>query len=70
MGKTEPKKILAEAEMKAQVEKAISVYNASDRSARNLYLLINVLNDIHNNACYSGQEMTWLPSWVANFPDN
>jgi len=70
MSKTEPKKILAEAEMKAQVEKAISVYSASDRSARNLYLLIDVLNDIHNNACPSGQEMTWMLSWVANFPDN
>ena len=70
MSKTEPKKILPEAEMKAKVEEAISVYKKSDGSARNLYHLIYVLNDIHNEACRPGQEMSWMLSWVANFPDN
>lgn len=56
--------------MKAQVEKAIDVYKKSDGSVRNLYNLVNVLNDIHNEACRPGQEMAWLLSWVASFPDN
>lgn len=70
MSKAEPKKILSEAEMKAKVEEAISVYKKSDGSVKNLYLLINVLNDIHNEACLAGREMAWTLSWVANFPDN
>lgn len=70
MSKAEPKKVLPEAEMKARVEKAIAVYKTTNGDVRSLYNLIDVLNDVHNEACRPGQEMAWMLSWVASFPDN
>lgn len=70
MAKAEPKKPLSAEEMRIKAEETIRFYKNGRRYVNDLYSFVDSLIKIHNEACRSGDEMTWMTTFQASYPDH